>query len=228
MAKRINNFNMQPPPLPAQNFADIQPLTNEARLIANGYPMGADRIRARGPDLEVLQSQLEDAQTQLSNSVDMRHLNNVIAAMTDKFNTAVDSIMNDGERQYIQGMVDPFHSAVPGVRVPSLNPTATYTQVDFTTTTLQTNDFAATGKIVVICNLTAIRPEPVLVMRDQAGLFAPLSAAAPLVKNVNQYDAFTNHTAQRTLGIWGTKTPANTTLLNYCDAPCTPMFKNFD
>lgn len=101
-----------------------------------------------------------------------------------RFAEGVDRILSDDEATYIKSLVDPFHTESVGTRVPSLNPVDTYTNTQFESFTISSSEMSASGKILLVFNPTAIRPRPVLVLKDPTGALFPLSSSAPIVKDV--------------------------------------------
>lgn len=100
------------------------------------------------------------------------HLNQEdVQKMLVQLSRGVDAILNDHERRYVRSLIDPFSPDAVGVRVPSLNPVATYTNCQFESFSLNSGPGVPNGKIMVIINLTAIRPRPVLVIQDSQGTF---------------------------------------------------------
>jgi len=64
---------------------------------------------------------------------------------------------------------------------------------------------AANGKIMLVYNPTAIRPRPVAILTDTAGITPAFSSPAVIPKNIRQYGPGVNDIVQKYLGIWGTQ-----------------------
>lgn len=91
--------------------------------------------------------------------------------------------LDNGETQFIKSQIDPFNAEAKGVRMPSLQPTDTYTHCAFDTFSLSTSNFVPGGKTVIFFNPMAIRVAPIAVVNDALNELYPLDAPAPLAKD---------------------------------------------
>lgn len=130
-------------------------------------------------------------------------IDRAITATTDMFKSQLHAILNDSELQYIKAMVDPFHPDVSGVRIPCINPVDTWTHTQFDTVSLNVSQYNTNGKLVLFFNPTALSTGCVAMLSDPDGSLSSLDSAAPLVKDIRNYDAFRNYSQLRTYGIWG-------------------------